>query len=187
MTYPRQSKWEYNTGASLAVSIGSFVAAGGILVFDDPSGAHHKFRFGSLGMGLGMRLPKSLRLPDVPLPRSQGASPSGATTDFWAQGSVFLNRSFHGGDLRIDDFAGGALIAEFCGGVLIAKSFTYMLVGIPPAVLSSAAFHPAFVRLATYSARALVRIKGISEGLIDGFNGTSSIGLLSYEGIYSKE
>lgn len=97
-----------------------------------------------------------------------------------------MNRTFPGWELTISDFCGGACTADFGAGVLIAKSYTAMHVGTPTPIIQAATFNPAFAGLAINSAKAIILMKGISEGLIDAVSGSSSIGAITYGGNYSE-
>ena len=180
----RTSKWTYNTGASVGASIGTFSASKGMLVLYAPSGTPKRFNFSTFGMVIGARLPKSIRLPDIALPRGHGITASGSTTDFWADGIVLLHPAFPGSELSTNDFCGGTFSANLEGGLLIAKGYTAMHVGIPVQMILASSFNPALAGLAANSAKAIILMKGISEGLVDGISLSSSIGAISYDGDY---
>ncbi|MDR5838846.1 hypothetical protein [Caballeronia sp. LZ034LL] len=177
----RKSRWRYNTGASVAGALGPLSAARGILVLDDPAKVTHHFNFSTFGINLlSLRIPKQFQLPELPLPKGRGLTGSGSTTDFWGDGVVLMNYSFQGDELSAADFGGGAFIAEMGGGMLIAKAYTIMHMGIPEALMLACAASPALIGMAARNARAMIVMKGISEGLIDGLGLSSSIGFVSH-------
>ncbi|MDR5762568.1 hypothetical protein [Caballeronia sp. LZ035] len=177
----KKSRWRYNTGASVAGALGPLSAARGILLLDDPANLSHRFSFSTFGISLlSLRIPKQFQLPDLPLPKRRGLTGSGSTTDFWGEGVVFKNDSFQGEELSATDFRGGAFIAELGGGLLIAKAYTVMHMGIPEALMLACAACPALVGMAARNAKAMIVMKGISEGLIDGVGLSSSIGFVSH-------
>lgn len=171
----------------MGASIGLFAGARGMLVLNDPSRVPKRFNFTTLGMGVGARVPKSIQLPGIPLPMRQSLSGSGSTTDFWASGIVFMHPSFKGGELKTSDFCGGAFTADFSFGLLIAKGCTATHVGVPMPMMLAAPFNPAFATLAANSAKAVILMKGVSEGLIDGHSLSSSMGTISFDGDYTEQ
>ncbi len=62
--------------------------------------------------------------------------------------------------------------------MLIAKNYTIMHVGIPKALMLASFTNPAFLGAATNAAKAIIVMKGVSEGLTDGLALTSAVGLL---------
>ncbi|KDR37022.1 hypothetical protein BG57_09865 [Caballeronia grimmiae] len=97
---------------------------------------------------------------------------------------IFMNQTFQREELTLQDFLGGAFIGDFGGGVFVAKNYTAMHVGIPKPLMLASYMNPVFLSLAMNAAKAIILMKGVSEGLIDGVGLTSSVGSLEYKGTY---
>jgi hypothetical protein len=186
MTY-RKSSWSFNTSAGAGIGLGPFSISRGMLVLNEPDGKEFRqFKYSTFGMGLkSFRLPERFQLPGIPLPRGHELSGSASTTDFWSDGIIFMNQTFHGRELTLQDFSGGVFVEDAGGGVLIARHYTLMHVGVPNALMLASFANPAFLAVALNAAKAIIIMEGVSEGLIDGAGITSSIGMLTYEGRYS--
>ncbi|MDR5783385.1 hypothetical protein QCE63_28640 [Caballeronia sp. LZ065] len=92
-----------------------------------------------------------------------------------------MNQNFHGRELKLDDFTGGAFVQDFGGGVLIAESYTILHVGVPQALMLASFTNPVFPSLSMNAARAIILIKGVSEGLIDGIGVTGPVSNFVFE------
>ncbi|MDR5838560.1 hypothetical protein [Caballeronia sp. LZ034LL] len=188
MSEYRKSTWRYETGALQSMSIGPFSAVRGVVVLSSPDGRKHKYNEVSFGFNVGKRIPVKFQLPDIPLPhaafKGNGVTGSGSTIDFDGGGVVFMTPTFQGDELSTDDFSGAANSIEGGGGLLVAYGYTFLFTGMPQAVLLAGLSNPAFLGIALRTAKGLIIIRGISEGLIDGLGVTSSFGALSYGGEY---
>lgn len=187
MSY-RKSDWNFNTSASAGVGLGPFSLSRGMIVMDEPGGRESRmFAYSTFGMGLkSYRLPKHFQVPGIPLPKGHELSGAASTTDFWSDGVVYMNQNFNGRELTLEDFTGGAFVQDFGGGVLVAENYTILHVDIPQALMLASFTNPIFLSLSMNIAKAIILMKGVSEGLIDGVGVTSAVGLLNYQGQYHQ-
>jgi hypothetical protein len=189
MSRYRISKWTYNTAASGSISIGYLTASRGFIVLDDPAGTSHRFNVASMGFGYGKRVASKAQLPDVPLPATlfngNTLGGGGATSDFSGNGFVAMTPAFLGSELKPNDFVGATNQLDAGAGLLVAYGFTFVFSGIPQSLMLGAIANPAFMHGALNSAKALIVMRGMSEGLIDGGSFSSSVGMLTYQGTYS--
>ncbi|SAK54368.1 hypothetical protein AWB80_01978 [Caballeronia pedi] len=178
-----RSKWTYETAASGGASIGELMLSGGSFILKDPTQTLHRFRYAGLGAGVGWgaRVPKSIRLPDFNLPRSgTSLSASGATTDYPGRGWVYRCRK---PELKPSDFAGMTIYVDAGAGLLVAESFSGFIAGIDQRAMIPWMFNPGlFANAIGASARALVGLRGMSEGLIDGVGLGFMLGSITYTG-----
>lgn len=56
MAYLRQSKWTYDTSATLGLSLGFSVISGSMISLNDPDRNPHHFHFGAFGVGISRGL-----------------------------------------------------------------------------------------------------------------------------------
>lgn len=184
----RQSRWEFNTSAGGNASLGSLAFSKGIFVLDDPSGIARKFEYTGMGLGESLALGKLLHVPKINLPKitikSNAAGGTGSTVDFNSYGTVFMTDAIPRKDLRPEDFEGGTLYLEGGLGYLLGIGGSILLAGIDPRMLQLSIVHPSFLSLAFKSAKALVSIAGVNEGLQDNIGLSAMIGAITYRGVY---
>lgn len=181
-----QSHWTYETAASGGGSIGNLMLSGGRFVLNAPDKKQHEFRYAGIGAGvnMGARAPKSLRLPDLKLPRTHTTlSGSGATTDFQGGGQVFR---FRKPELKPGDFAGMTIYVDASGGLLVMEGISGLITGIDANAMIPWLFNPGlFAHAIGASAKAFVLLRGMGEGLIDGIGAGVMLGTITYEGPYT--
>ncbi len=159
-----------------------------MFVLNDPS--KHPFKYdyhvGGFPLGPGLRLPSRFQLPELGLPRfisKDGTlAGTGATSDFDGGGKIFR---FTEKELEPSDFVGLTLSLDFSGGVLVAGGITSYLAGLHQLMVTAWLFNPGLFANALFrSAKALVVMVGVSEGLVDGINATPMMGSISQQGPY---
>jgi hypothetical protein len=171
-----ESKWAYGTAGSATLSINTLTLAQGKLILSDPKGQTHAYRYSGAGAGMGWRVPKSLRLPDIRLPRTRDATitGSGASTDFAGEGVIYR---FTERELVPSDFLGLTIYVDFSAGLLVTHGRTGMLVGLDQRILIPWLFNPALFSSAILgTAKALIGMSGIGEGMVDGIGASLMLG-----------
>jgi hypothetical protein len=140
----RKSNWTFDTSAGDGGAFGVLLTSGGLIVLDDPEGNPQKFKYGGLGMGLSVPLPKLLH-PKLTLPkitiRGQEIAGTGSTTDFPGKGVVYETVACHGG-LTPQKLDGGVIYFDGSAGFLYGKGVTVMLCGINPELLQIGVLMP---------------------------------------------
>jgi hypothetical protein len=189
MSEYRRSSWKYETGASQSASIGLLSGTRGMIVLSTPDGTKHRFNAANAGIGFGLRAPEKIQLPDIALPRAifkgNTITGGGSTTDFDGNGWVWKTPAFHREELTINDFCGATNSFDGAAGLLVGYGVSLLFVGIPQVMMMAGILNAAFIGIATRQAKALIIMRGITEGLIDGLSVFSTFGGLSYAGQYT--
>ncbi|BBU31281.1 hypothetical protein BTHE68_50150 [Burkholderia sp. THE68] len=182
----KSSQWEYETAGSAAASIGDLLLSGGKFILKDPAHKLHAFEYAGFGAGVGLstRMPKSLRLPDIRLPRKGTVSGSGATTDFQGRGFVYR---FREPELKPEDFAGMTIYVDASAGLLVTENISGFIAGIDQRAMIPWMFNPGlFASALGASAKAFVLLRGMGEGLVDAIGGGVMLGSINYKGPYTE-
>lgn len=144
-----------------------------------------------MGVGQSLALGSILQIPKINLPqvtiKKTSVSGTRSTVDFNSYGTVYLTNFIRPGhDLKPTDFEGGTLYIEGGLGYLSVGGIagSIMLVGIDPVMLQLSIVHLSFQQLAFRSAKAIVMIAGLSEGLQDSLGFNAMIGTINYQGAY---
>ncbi|MCF5468425.1 hypothetical protein GIV52_02695 [Pseudomonas syringae] len=180
------SDWRYKTASSGGLTVVFAAAAGGALTLIDPKGVDQQFRYGSVGVGLGIgaRLPRFGKVNLHVRGKSVGAA--GATEDFPAFGQVLVADSIAARGLLREDFQGACVFIEGGVGLLGGASGSAMLFGLDPKLLAMTAAtltpmgslllpHDSTVRLLR-SAKGVIIAAGLNVGLQAGAGATISLG-----------
>ncbi|WP_454825828.1 hypothetical protein [Paraburkholderia xenovorans] len=149
MAYLRQSKWTYDTSATLGFSLGFSVISGGMISLNDPDRNPHHFHFGAFGAGISRGL--ALTRIEVPqtIVRNYDFSGSVALEDFKSGGVVFMTDAFQGRELSLSDIQGVTAYIE--GGVAAFSGFggDVMFLGLDPIPFLTSIAFPGFSHLMT--------------------------------------
>ncbi|WP_322045256.1 hypothetical protein [Paraburkholderia sp. J67] len=184
----RKSSWTFDTSSGGGTGFGALLMSGGLIVLDDPEGNRQKFKYGGLGMGLSVPLPKllhrKLTLPKITF-RGQEIAGTGSTTDFPSQGVIYETAACHGG-LTPRKLDGGVIYFDGSAGLLYGKGVTVMLCGIDPELLEIGIMMRPVMTLAVNTASAVIVFRGVNEGLQEGLSGGLMLGQMQWQGIYEE-
>lgn len=130
------SDWKYKTASGGGLTVMFAAANGGLLTLTDPNQAEQQFRYGSLGVGVGVgaRLPRVGKINLLVAGKSVGAV--GANEDFPAVGTVLVAESVAARGLVRDDFRGGCVFLEGGLGLVGGGSGSGVLFGLDPKLLA---------------------------------------------------
>lgn len=180
------SDWRYKTASSGGLTVVFAAAAGGALTLTDPNGVDQQFRYGSIGVGLGVgaRLPRFGKVNLHVRGKSVGAAV--ASEDFTSLGKVLVADSIAARGLLREDFQGACAFIEGGVGLLGGVSGSAMLFGLDPKLLAAAAAtltpmgsilmpHDSTARLLR-SAKGVIIAAGLNVGLQAGGGATISLG-----------
>lgn len=133
------SERRYKMASSGGLTVVFAAAAGGALTLTDPKGVDHQFRYGSVGVGVGIgaRLPRFGKVNLHVRGKSVGAA--GASEDFPAFGQVLVADSIAARGLAREDFQGACVFIEGGVGLLGGASGSAMLFGLDPRLLAMTA------------------------------------------------
>lgn len=180
------SDWRYKTATGGGLTVVFAAAAGGALTLTDPKGVDHQFRYGSLGVGVGLgaRLPRFGKVNLHVRGKSVGAA--GANEDFPAVGRVLVADSIASRGLVREDFEGACVFIEGGVGLIGGASGSAMLFGLDAKLLAMTAAtltpvgnlllpHDSAVRLLR-SAKGVIMAAGLNVGIQAGAGATISLG-----------
>ncbi|BCQ23427.1 hypothetical protein NK8_15560 [Caballeronia sp. NK8] len=182
----RDSKWKCKTGAAYGANVGPMLFSGGDVTFRAPGGQQWAFSYRGLGSGVEFaRLPTSLRLPQIQLPKfvlkSGSLSGTLATADFFGRGGVWMMPGFNGKELADTDFEGPALYMDVSAGVLVSAGCSLILCGgFDIESMVAALMHRKWFIFDI--AHALIILVGESAGLVDGAGAGFMMGNMSNKG-----
>lgn len=181
-----ESTWRYKTASGGGLTVVFAAAAGGSLTLIDPNGADQEFRYGSVGVGLGIgaRLPRFGKVNLHIRGKSVGAA--GASEDFPAFGKVLVADSIADRGLAREDFQGACVFIEGGVGLIGGGSGSAMLFGLDPKLLAMTVAkltpvgnllmpHDSALRLLR-SAKGVIIAAGLNVGLQAGAGATFSLG-----------
>lgn len=181
-----ESTWRYKTASGGGLTVVFAAAAGGSLTLIDPNGVDQEFRYGSVGVGLGIgaRLPRFGKVNLHIRGKSVGAA--GASEDFPAFGKVLVADSIADRGLAREDFQGACVFIEGGVGLIGGGSGSAMLFGLDPKLLAMTVAkltpvgnllmpHDSAMRLLR-SAKGVIIAAGLNVGLQAGAGATFSLG-----------
>lgn len=181
-----ESTWRYKTASGGGLTVVFAAAAGGALTLIDPNGVDQQFRYGSVGVGLGIgaRLPRFGKVNLHVRGKSVGAA--GASEDFPAFGKVLVADSIADRGLAREDFQGACVFIEGGVGLIGGGSGSAMLFGLDPKLLAMTVAkltpvgnllmpHDSATRLLR-SAKGVIIAAGLNVGLQAGAGATFSLG-----------
>jgi hypothetical protein len=180
------SDWRYKTASGGGLTVVFAAAAGGALTLTDPKGIDQQFRYGSVGVGVGVgaRLPRFGKVNLHVRGKSVGAA--GASEDFPAVGQVLVANSVAARGLVREDFQGPCMFIEGGVGLIGGASGSAMLFGLDSKLLAMTAAmltpigsmllpHDSALRLLG-SAKGVIIAGGLNVGLQAGGGATISLG-----------
>jgi len=176
-----ESQWTYDTSASAGGGAGFVAGQAGNIYLKSPAGQRFKYHYGAGGGGVS----EGVKLPGVgPLSvKGKGFSASGASTDAYSRGIVYILNSFKGKDLSPRDFLGACIMGEVAGGLYLGGSHIALVTGISPRDAQSGILEVPLV-----AATKIILGEGVANyaerlGLFDSMGPTGATALILAQGL----